>query len=584
MDPKEHGKSNLDTLCYKRKSECDLPIIKKQSSSIVSCRIQIPGNAPEYSTQSLAIALMLTPVSGRDSTKGSTSRKPIMIQSHCLDVIVSSSYNYNPESQFLLVTNQNSSNRSVSGWRTFIKEALGMSVDVWDVSQFGGLILEDGKTNVLSNYKGKSVIVLNSSFDLCHRGQRNTTDFFNPKDIASAAMAGTTLTFIQHANLGNAASDLLLLSVHHPVAQQPQRPLQHFSSGKKLIDWLKMNASNSTEFGQFSTVSANSQLFRDPQEQGERLAIDLRREFPSDRFLIAYNTNTRVFHVWKTLSKGQNSSIWRFSDTSVMPEDRTISALQRAEAYACVSALPMATKLDILNSPTADSDGFKYPSFVMAAAKISIMEELHQQIPGLEVSTTPREGDDKEPLLQPQATKELDYIKTLLQHPIIRGKGTNEEDDSNGLSPVAKELVEFLIQSAESQQRRQVVQELLEHHSCMQLIANKGTLEKITPHVTDSSEAGPLETIKTSPRRPRSRSSSVDNGINLQDRVWRLISDPRRQFQLFKLDEIFPNTTFLTDQHLHYIHQAYVTAENRCRADSEQVRRLKRALNFQTHS
>ena len=86
---------------------------------------------------------------------------------------VSDHFTYNPQANFLLVTNSSTNRSRAHTVQRFIREDLKMEVDVWNVTLYGGLQQydpdADTSNSILDKYYGKTVLFFGNAFNFSSR-------------------------------------------------------------------------------------------------------------------------------------------------------------------------------------------------------------------------------------------------------------------------------------------------------------------------------------------------------------------------------------------------------------------------------
>ncbi len=103
-----------------------------------------------------------------------------LTQSFDLKIQISAAHIYDEEAGILVVTNVKTPPEQFEAIAEFIRKELRLKMDVWNVSQYGGLIQRDqneeedeNAINVLEQYRGRTIILLGNKFE--HFGLREQT-------------------------------------------------------------------------------------------------------------------------------------------------------------------------------------------------------------------------------------------------------------------------------------------------------------------------------------------------------------------------------------------------------------------------
>ena len=201
-------------------------------------------------------------------------------------------FRYDPEAKFLLVTNIETSADDVESWHQMICNRFGMKMDVWNVSVNGHLELLGGARNterqsLFQLYKGKTIIMLGNYFPYFDRGQRTAMNLIDPKDFASAAFGGTNL-FISAMDVDKYQPfqlTRLLRTSAYPETRE-------FTTVKELVNAIVLERHEknfySTQYVCLPTQRGdNSQRC---SSKANRAANELLRRLPSLRFMISWTS------------------------------------------------------------------------------------------------------------------------------------------------------------------------------------------------------------------------------------------------------------------------------------------------------
>lgn len=144
----------------------DIAVInRRMMSRTISERLHILDTAKVYSRVNFSIVLYLTPfLSQGDPHDLLDHSTPLQIQSHDIDVQISGRYEYNLNADILLLTSYSTKEEVFDSWKPYIQDSLHLEVDVWNVSQRGGLTKADSGLSVLLDYPSRAIVALNDSF------------------------------------------------------------------------------------------------------------------------------------------------------------------------------------------------------------------------------------------------------------------------------------------------------------------------------------------------------------------------------------------------------------------------------------
>lgn len=434
-----------------RRQEIDL--LQRDMSSLVSESLHIPKNKPEYSTIDILIELLLTPASVEQSRK---SLDLITLQKYRLSIQVSKTWQYNSSSDFLLLTSKSTTKDTVNSWSQFIQKHSHISVDVWNVSLYGGLEAEATRKSVLDSYVGKTIQALEDDiFSYFDQGQRSILDFIDPLEGSALARKGTRVVSVQQKleernerrwkNIEHVAHAAALKGLHLTTNE-----LHQFEHTDELLAQLHKLRENA------SSLAPNEQYFipfngSSPHGEGREIAKKLTKEFPLDQFIVTDSADGLGVRIVHCGTHGQGYRTAQVAQTSNgVGRIEEFSGLNPAEACLCVADLPLKVRLDILLTSQKARGTLRYSEFIQNAALSSVKAELYDQVQAM--GKRPRWRDGLFSGSDNISTKSLfdstsDKITAVLEHEIILNAGASVDD----LSSPAGQILRSIIHSARCQ-------------------------------------------------------------------------------------------------------------------------------------
>jgi hypothetical protein len=303
-----------------------------------------------------------------------------LVQQIKLRVQISSLYNHNPQSRFLLVTNVESTGTCVQAIQNFINNNLEMELDRWNVSLYGGLDQpveegEDSPKNIITRYHGKSIIFLGDPFHFFGAGERDIAEFCNVRTLAQASLHGTSYYFIGSA--GHLAFQRLAERLVFPMPYsmvnitQSLPNSQKYNSRRDLIQSINESRFVSDPGFEAYTVPVQGKWYRlgraNPNSEAKKLARCLRQQFPQERFLVApmaesvdgqESTGPCMTQIQSKKPRRSKRNLGRLgilqgishqvSVIATEPRSNTSHLLDAYEKFMLVKTLPVSTRIDIL--------------------------------------------------------------------------------------------------------------------------------------------------------------------------------------------------------------------------------------------
>lgn len=280
---------------------------------------QVSQSVPVFTTGYIVVSLMLS-----DPHTGA----PRPITSFNLSIQISSSYSYNPLSQFLLVINGSTPNAAILQTMDFIKNGLNLPTDILNLSLIGSF--KDPKTehNVLWNYLGKSVVIFANPMNYFQTGLRDVWDLLDPWEACMLAKRGTNFLFVRPANVNELKAWASQMTAPAFVPQSPSA-----ESVTKLSDVVPRLKPYKYEMPDcILTLPVKKAIFRSLDRtmecRAKTITKQLNRRLPLRRFVVG--------------------------PCDPDPTDETPISKRKSGAIAVVEGLPYWTKFAVTLQPHAD--------------------------------------------------------------------------------------------------------------------------------------------------------------------------------------------------------------------------------------
>ena len=340
----------------------------------------------------------------------------VMIERHTVCMQVSNMYTYQPNAQFLLITNPKTTARQSQAIQNFIKTDLKMEVDLCNIHQNGGLLWQreiDGEEPrpITENYHGKTVIVHDNSFDFFSAGQRTASQLFDPEWLFNISESRGSCLFIGSGDPG--AFEDVTQSATFPLSTDLNdafKDIQRshcFPSAEELVkSFVQDKQLGNTRVG-LSVIPLSAKWYRFGRSRAEINARDLARHIHTrllnERLLVSHATpnqvNSNDYHRFSStldLPSKQSQSIKGYlvvlagidqhhfltsteSDIKLIPAggtDPTPTRLDHYTRYMIIAAIPFAKRVDLLWRNVYSNP------IVAEAIKLSVLMSLVQQIAG----------------------------------------------------------------------------------------------------------------------------------------------------------------------------------------------------------
>lgn len=363
---------------------------------------KIAPDAEPYSRSNLKIELLLSSP-GTDTPTSVIERntqRTIQEQEH--QVQISTRYTYSEESEFLLVTNSQTSSDVLAAWTHFIQDELAMSLDTWNISLYGGLQFADDDDTVLSSYMGKTVIMLANSFDYFGKGNRTVMDLCDPVMAATEVLLDTKLEILVSPSLNTHTINEWMRSLIFPiqyVAENPEDAIQPtmLQSEKDIIESVaNQYLSGNQEFTIYKIPVKTSRILNAENQLRRKAKQTLRyllEYLPQERFCItptsqdASPSQAGYLVISRGLPHFTQAVVRRQAGPSAIGMAK--GGLGLRDTYACISSLSFCKRVGILcnslrrrqdlqlkNEPISQD----YSGRIIEAVKLSITHELYREV------------------------------------------------------------------------------------------------------------------------------------------------------------------------------------------------------------
>lgn len=151
-----------------------IPLLFPGEAITISKTIEVSSHVEPYSKSSVIGHLHLQPVNTKDHAM------PEEIETSPLNLQISSRYEYNANSDAVLVTNPNTSKAAYTAWKSFMDSKLGFEIDVFNIGLYGTMTLPESVStaghDIFDAYRGKTIIILCNEFPYFAAGTRTAFD------------------------------------------------------------------------------------------------------------------------------------------------------------------------------------------------------------------------------------------------------------------------------------------------------------------------------------------------------------------------------------------------------------------------
>ncbi|KAK3347113.1 hypothetical protein B0T25DRAFT_553663 [Lasiosphaeria hispida] len=298
-----------------------IDVLEPGETMPITVEFRVSDLVDDFTTGSMLINLMLAD----PSTHALRS-----VVSFDLRIQVSPSYRYNPDAHFLLVINAQSPNAFVLQILHFIEYGLRLDVDVFNLSLNGAFVATDEKGEeyaVLSNYTGKSVIILGNTMNYFQNGVREPWELLDVGQAFSLACHGTGFLVVAPSNKDSLKGFAHLLSIPSSAIGEvsPPTPCTDVKDAlKKLV--AATDSSTPSRLTLPIKKKVLQKLDKTIASKAKAVHQSLQKAFPLRRFVVAPDENVDpkqgVLNIIEGLSHGAHlvASMQEYSKAPILSE------------------------------------------------------------------------------------------------------------------------------------------------------------------------------------------------------------------------------------------------------------------------
>jgi hypothetical protein len=461
-----------------------VPAVNANSPAAMTQILRTAPNVRPYKHIKINLALYIS-AAGSNTAADWDIERMHFIQSLDIEMQVAPGHVFRKRSDVLVVTNGNTRQEQFEAIQDFIEDGLSLTMDVWNVTLYGGLFQvdedEDGeRVSVLSLYQGKTIIFLGNKFEFYGAQSTSILDLCDAESLFEACVAGTSCVF-----LGAAKDQAKFRKILFPVSQ-------------RISDLLPSLAVTSWFEDAFQLVRAVSEQ-RSADERSHQLGVQkcwyrtrastlshaakrmrnaLQDHLPQERFwvcpvesmepskpelagkLLVHRGLPRSASITATESSlfvdvHQQSSLRLPGPLRRAPTrtGRRRNKLDSYDQYSIVGALPIGRRIGILWSAGTEMETTTIDKDLMHLIALSTQEELVREIRSFLSRCSWPNRIDLHTRVRQSLSTHLPSITALLEHPAA--------ESSEPAPPQIFDLLYFALAACEPQKKRQVVKRTL---------------------------------------------------------------------------------------------------------------------------
>ncbi|RDW66553.1 hypothetical protein BP6252_10188 [Coleophoma cylindrospora] len=450
--------------------------VKPSETFRLSQSSSIALNAPDHYQAVIQVELYI-------SAPGAVtaSRKQRFVQSSNISFQVSASYQFDDRAEILVVTNSETQQGQFNAIRTFIQDDLGLKMNTWNVSLYGGMSIvnrnnekPEDEENILKRYRGKTVILLGNTFTHFGSDKKVTLDLCHSSVVAEECCAGSSYVVLG-ATQGSCSEWLQdsVFPVSHIVSNLNKLHGESVAFDNKAE--LAESVGQQRDFGspalQAYKVNSKSRWFLGSRKltakwQAKKIWSYLNTHFPQERFWICpiWSQNGRgegpgYVAIWHGLPL--NTRLFATEPKRMQNVPGGTFQLHPMDSYSIVRSLPFARRLDLLcssksegqSASSVDSKGSDMLSHkILNLLQFSLEEDLVREVEDF--------VGRRSPLNLVDLTRTTPYNEFHVQFPYLELVLQQVEDDPSQPTDRMLDLLRCAKAASFSQTKREIARSI----------------------------------------------------------------------------------------------------------------------------
>ncbi|KAL9618831.1 MAG: hypothetical protein Q9160_006490 [Pyrenula sp. 1 TL-2023] len=232
----------------------------------------------------------------------SESIELVLIERHAINLQISKAYTWTQDAEILLITNPKTNERQSQAVQHFVKNSLGMKIDLCNVHQNGGLLgLPQDDTDspypIMTAYRNGTILVFDNKFEFFDARERTTSQLCDPHWLHELFTNGCSALFL-YCEDGDAFKKIARSSVFPLSTKLEDIPSQiqsshNFSCRDEFVTFILQEKQFGNVRTSFSALTMKPRKWyrfgKDRSDkQAKAFAKYLRRRLPNERFLVSF--------------------------------------------------------------------------------------------------------------------------------------------------------------------------------------------------------------------------------------------------------------------------------------------------------
>lgn len=418
--PAETGSLRVSSGTWASQITAELGQIDPMADIKVVKTAKISHKAKDHTYSKIRIEFYISNPNLTPTTRQRSASTQRITQSFVLKIQVAATHIYDEDAGILVVTNEETPADQFEAIGHFIRKDLGLKMDVWNVSLYGGLTQHDqspaaediNPRSILNEYRGKTIIFLGNKFE--HFGLKDQTIFelCESQIMATECFSGSSC-LVLGSTASTAHRDKWLKTSVFPVSHRISEVSERVTESSKFNNKTQLVESICEQMTTAGTRPGAYQIECIPRwyfggarmtvkRQAKEVRSYLRTKLPQERFLVCAVAprvgRTETFPgyvaVWHGLpSKG---IMFTTEPKPLQKERGQPPKLHPFDAFNVVCALPYTLRIRLLcnfdaessQDATEEDEGSNsvlshesaYPDTVLDTIQFSLEENISAEI------------------------------------------------------------------------------------------------------------------------------------------------------------------------------------------------------------
>lgn len=305
--------------------------LKAGQEKIIEGFLEVGSNAMPYTEHTLTTDLFIQNFVGKEQK----------IQTNGVSLRISQIYNYNPQSEFLLLTNKNTTREEFVAWNDVVK-TLDTSFDVWDLSYYGRLSFN----NSLKELEGKALkdVLANKTIVVLNNGGVSKHDFSMDETIKLLSQKKANFLVLggTKKDLTQMFKDLMSIPVEE-TSLTAKSKVDVFKNYFRLAFWSRPNQE---DFLKAIQENAASVLKEDPKSRFFIRSTYNPRKMEGGRYSLG------SINYFRTLTPGEGRAVFLPYEIETIQRASTINSSEIRRALLLPTSFTFKIKTYLKNRGT----------------------------------------------------------------------------------------------------------------------------------------------------------------------------------------------------------------------------------------